>query len=363
MQAVGNSAECIRVPPAREPLDVITNKVPKAIGMGAAGIAMGLAALCVPACRSLDKEAMLAKLQGLAKNRALAEQPLLSGTLPARDGVKPDPLPFRYLHLPASKASDKPPLVLVHGTPGTLYTWSRLLEATPDMRADRDIYALEILGNGFAPGVAEPCTFETCARYVGDALRALQIERAWLVGNSYGGEYAWRAALNDPDRIAGLILMHPSGFERTDEQWLPEERAMRDMRLAKIGWWLNSEERIERALAPHFRGVPDGCTQEMYWTCDNASNWRAMVDLVRDENGTRQAELVHIACPTLLVWGAEEIAYPVESFGRRFADAIPGSELVVLDDCGHYPQEEQPDASAAAIQDFLARAEAAAAQD
>ncbi|MEZ5974685.1 MAG: alpha/beta hydrolase [Planctomycetota bacterium] len=319
---------------------MITNKVPKAIGMGAAGIAMGLAALCVPACRSLDKEAMLAKLQGLAKNRALAEQPLLSGTLPARDGVKPDPLPFRYLHLPASKASDKPPLVLVHGTPGTLYTWSRLLEATPDMRADRDIYALEILGNGFAPGVAEPCTFETCARFVGDALRALQIERAWLVGNSYGGEYAWRAALNDPDRIAGLILMHPSGFERTDEQWLPEERAMRDMRLAKIGWWLNSEERIERALAPHFRGVPDGCTQEMYWTCDNASNWRAMVDLVRDENGTRQAELVHIACPTLLVWGARRKSpIPSNRSGAGSPTRSPGPNSLCSTTAGTTPRK------------------------
>ena len=47
--------------------------------------------------------------------------------------------------------------------------------------------------------------------------------------------------------------------------------------------------------------------------------------------------------PTLLIWGEREIAYPLETFGRRFEADLPNSALRVLPEVGHYPQEERPD--------------------
>jgi pimeloyl-ACP methyl ester carboxylesterase len=76
--------------------------------------------------------------------------------------------------------------------------------------------------------------------------------------------------------------------------------------------------------------------------CENALNWRIMVNLARDENGTRSDELSSLAMPTLLVWGADDVAYPVERFARRFEADIADAELVVMEGCGHYAPLERP---------------------
>jgi pimeloyl-ACP methyl ester carboxylesterase len=52
----------------------------------------------------------------------------------------------------------------------------------------------------------------------------------------------------------------------------------------------------------------------------------------------RLSEIVH---PVRLVWGiSDRVVSP--AYGRAYADAIPGAELIVLDGAGHLPQVEQP---------------------
>jgi pimeloyl-ACP methyl ester carboxylesterase len=56
--------------------------------------------------------------------------------------------------------------------------------------------------------------------------------------------------------------------------------------------------------------------------------------------------------PTLIIWGAEDhVTAP--SFGEQFRDAIQNSQLVEIERTGHFPQEEKPDESAAALRAFL----------
>ncbi len=80
-----------------------------------------------------------------------------------------------------------------------------------------------------------------------------------------------------------------------------------------------------------------------------------MRDLCQDENGERAGELAQLDVPTLLVWGANDKAYPVERFARRFEAAIPGAELVVLDGLGHYPPQDAPGRFAALLTERFAR--------
>ncbi len=56
--------------------------------------------------------------------------------------------------------------------------------------------------------------------------------------------------------------------------------------------------------------------------------------------------------PTLVIWGREDAIVPL-SAGEAYHAAIPGSQLVVLDRCGHHPHIEQPDTFVKHIQDFL----------
>ena len=132
---------------------------------------------------------------------------------------------------------------------------------------------------------------------------------------------------------------------------------MRENSLAKIGWLLNSRERINSALAPHFEAVPPEQVEEFFLVCENAANWKAMIDLARDENGDRQAELADLRAPTLVLWGANDVAYPPEVYAERFARDVPDSRLVVVPGTGHYPYEERPAEVVSILNEFFDAAE------
>jgi proline iminopeptidase len=55
--------------------------------------------------------------------------------------------------------------------------------------------------------------------------------------------------------------------------------------------------------------------------------------------------------PTLVIHGADDFV-PIECI-RRIGDAIPGSRLIVLPDCGHFAHLEQPDLACTSITAFL----------
>jgi pimeloyl-ACP methyl ester carboxylesterase len=308
-------------------------------------------------CQSMSKKTLRNNLLALEKNAPARQAGLSTRSIQANLHGKSEPFELTYLFVPAQNgAPTGPPVVLIHGTPATLFTWVPTIygdTASKGLSATRDVYAIEVIGHGMAEGDGRPYLFESCARFVEAAIRGLGLSEVYLVGNSYGGEFAWRAALNAPDLIAGLVLIHPSGYARQDDEWLPEEVVMRDNSLAKIGWLLNSKKRVRTALEPHFNGIPKDRDTEIFLVCENAHNWKAMIDLVRDENGSRESELQQIRPPTLILWGAAEIAYPLDTFGRRFEEDIPNATLQVLPECGHYPQEQRPELVANVLHGFF----------
>lgn len=313
-------------------------------------------------CRSLPKAELEERLLAISKNAPVRENGLERRPLEIELGGERLALELTFLHAPArSPDPARRPVVLVHGTPSTLFTWTEIAfggDGFEGLRERRDVYAIEVIGHGVARGDASPYDFERCARFVAAAIRSFGLERVHLVGNSYGGEFAWRAALDAPELVASLALLDSSGYARAEGAFLSEEVQMRENSLARFGWLLNSRERIETALAPHFRTLPPGRVEEMFQICQNADNWHAMVELARDENGDRQDELRDLAAPTLLLWGAEDLAYPREAVAERFAADLPSAELVVLSDTGHYPHEERPALVLAELERFFSEREA-----
>lgn len=314
-------------------------------------VLLALAAVGAVGCRAMDKSEIEARLLALPKNAPVAELGLTRSTLSLEvDGETREMELVRY-------GLGQPRVVLVHGTPGSLFTWSELVfgrDGAPGLGADVGLLALEVVGHGIQPDTLDPLTFQRAADFVGAALAALDLRDVCLVGHSYGGEFVWRAALDHPERVSRVVLIDSAGYPRRDDEWLPEERKMREWSIATWGWLFNSRERVRPALQPHFQEpVSDERLEEMYLVCNHRGNWRAMVQLARDENGTRSGELTGLTQPTLLVWGANDIAYPVERFARQFERDIPNARLVLIEDTGHYPHEERPAAVADALREFL----------
>ena len=63
--------------------------------------------------------------------------------------------------------------------------------------------------------------------------------------------------------------------------------------------------------------------------------------------------LARVNVPTRIVWGRQDQIVPLEC-GQLYQKAIPGSDLVVMDDCGHVPQIEKPDEFIKLALDFFA---------
>ncbi|MEE2941441.1 MAG: alpha/beta hydrolase [Planctomycetota bacterium] len=274
----------------------------------------------------------------LPKNAAFREA-LVTG----RSTASGDPV--LAAHFPRSAEGGEParPIVLVHGTPDTMGAWAPLLFGPGSIAGQADVWTLEVVGHGMLGDAAGPFPFQRCADHVAASLDALGLSGVTLVGNSYGGEFCWRVAADRPDLVERLVLIDCSGLPRSDDEFLPEEVKMREWSVARLGYLLNSEDRVAFALDPHFDGAADdGRVREVFLGLENRTNWGAMIDLVRDENGARAGDLEGIAAPTLLVFGELDQAYSPAAFGAEFARRIPDARLEVIEGAGHYPHEQEP---------------------
>jgi pimeloyl-ACP methyl ester carboxylesterase len=76
--------------------------------------------------------------------------------------------------------------------------------------------------------------------------------------------------------------------------------------------------------------------------------------MLRNSHGTRGQEIPKIRQSTLILWGERDQLIPA-SHACFFHRDIVDSEIQVLDEWGHVPQEEDPQASLAAVSDCLSR--------
>jgi len=176
--------------------------------------------------------------------------------------------------------------------------------------------------------------------------------RFLLVGTSYGGSLALEVITKEPSRVVGLWLMGCNPGLHDD----PSAALLRN-------------DRVRRG---EFNAIVDELTATIAYedgphSVDATSSFRCMARLAGPEVFLRQstsllsrpdrrADLVRIACPTLLVWGREDCFAPVQH-GVEISALIPGARFVVLDGCGHLPTLEQPDATTALAREWLSRIE------
>ena len=102
------------------------------------------------------------------------------------------------------------PIVLIHGFTSSTYSWKDVFEP---LSKNFHVIAVDLKGFGFSGKPDGDYTRRAQAILVGHLLDYLKVERAWLCGNSMGGEVALNIALQNPQRVAGLILIDSGGVK------------------------------------------------------------------------------------------------------------------------------------------------------
>lgn len=180
-----------------------------------------------------------------------------------------------------------------------------------------------------------------------------------LIGMSMGGWIGMRIAARQPQLVRSLTAMGTTGFGADDH---PQGRDFFEI-IRKKGF--SDPEIVEASMkvsfSPTVRGDPARAADMEHWA-QVMRNLDPRTLAVTHSLTTRLSvmhEIGHILAPTLILAGEHDMNHPPEE-QKQVQQAIPGSEIVVLENCGHTPIVERPDEVAALVWPFLAKADALA---
>ena len=232
-------------------------------------------------------------------------------------------------------------VVFLHGTSGHLEAFARNIRAHAQKYT---VHAIDMLGHGYTGKPDYPYEIPRYRDHLLAYFDAVGIEKAHIGGESLGGWVGGRAAIDAPDRVASLQLLCAGGTVANPEVM---ERIRTSTRLAVE----TDDVELTRKRMRLLMHDPADATEELvairheiYHRPEfvaNIDNLLCLQDLeTRLRNILQPEDLAKIAVPTLVVWGRNNPFGETPEADAMHAN-IPGSEMVLFDDCGHWPQHEQ----------------------
>jgi pimeloyl-ACP methyl ester carboxylesterase len=248
-----------------------------------------------------------------------------------------------------------PPILLLHGTSSSLHTWDGWTSAlAPRYRVVR----VDLPGFGLTgPSPAADYSIAAYVAFVDHAVARLGLASLVVGGNSLGGDIAWHYALAHPGKVRALVLVDSAGYPMVRGPAPMAFRLARWPVLPRLLTGLDPRLLVEDALRANYgdpKRIRAGVVDRYLDLTLRAGNRGAFLDRLRAPRIDDSALIKTITTPTLILWGARDrVIDPGDA--PRFARDIAGAELVVYDDLGHIPMEEDPERTVRAVAAFLAR--------
>ncbi len=250
------------------------------------------------------------------------------------------------------------PVLMLHGSGPGVSAWANWRLVMPELAKAHRVLAPDMVGFGFSerPASIEYC-LDTWVRQALGLLDALDVARADLVGNSFGGALALAIATRHRQRVRRLVLMGSMGVAFTitpalDAVWgyTPSLANMRKLLdLFAYDRSLITEElaqrRYQASIRPGF--------QESF-----AAMFPAPRQRWADAMASREADIRAIPHETLIVHGRDDQVIPLSN-SLTLAQWIGRSQLHVFGRCGHWTQIEHAARFARLVHEFLAEGSAA----
>jgi pimeloyl-ACP methyl ester carboxylesterase len=260
-----------------------------------------------------------------------------------------------------------PVIVLVHGDGETARDWRWIAPAIA--AAGHRVVAPSLPGHG-ATAETSSYAMEDLAAWVGRFLDAVGIDRATVGGNSIGGLIPIHLALQQPHRVARLLLIDSAGLGNAVNPVLGLEtlpvlgEAAVSMALMPGGPQLRAAGRAQNLFAQPLRVPPEWWLDQVRWGSGRPMLAASLACKRAILDGAGQHHLVldrlpDLKVPTLVVWGALDQVVPVVH-AHAAARLLPDNRLEILPTAGHVPHVEAPDALLVPLLRFLRDTETAA---
>lgn len=245
-------------------------------------------------------------------------------------------------------------VVLLHGSGPGVTAWANWNKLFPLLKDNFRLLAPDMVGFGFTERPQDVVySMNNWVRQTIDFFDALKIEKANLVGNSFGGALALTMAIKYPQRVNKLVLMGSMGvtFPLTyglDRVWgyTPSEANMEE--LLEIFTYNHSfatkelvKTRYESSMQPGF--------QESFSAMFPAPRQNGVEGMASNQHYIRG-----IPHETLIVHGREDRVIPLET-SLQLLQLIENAQLHVFGKCGHWTQIEHTEEFADLLRNFFQR--------
>ncbi len=258
--------------------------------------------------------------------------------------------------------SGEPTFILLHGFGASTFSWREVIE--PLSAYGRVIaYDRPAFGLTERPTSREgenPYSQAGNIKHLLSLMDAMGIDQAVLVGNSAGGTLAAAFASAHPSRVQALIQVNGAIYQTRPGSGL-------------LTWLFNTPQmnHLGPLVARQLSGSRGDAFIESAWYDPthlnenpeilagyrrplNAENWDiALWEHTRAAQPPELADhLSKILVPTLVIAGQYDQIVPLE-YSLQLSQDLPNAQLVILDNCGHVPQEECPDNFMQAVTNFI----------
>jgi pimeloyl-ACP methyl ester carboxylesterase len=268
------------------------------------------------------------------------------------------------------RAGEGEPILLLHGIAHSCKAWDRVMVPL----AERfDVIALDLPGCGMSDKPDTDYSLGSQAVAVRFVLDELGLDVVTAVGHSLGGGVAMTLAYHYPERVGRLALVSSGGLGkelhpifRMATLPLAPEYVMRGIFHPLARSPRNAlTSMLTRATGDPFFHNPEGHRDDMaelLETMEQPEAQRAFLSMLRSASsiaGQAVSALDRLglaAFPILIVWGRQDHVFPVQH-AERAAAVVPEAELLIIEDCGHFPQLEATSTFTHELLSWLARTE------
>jgi pimeloyl-ACP methyl ester carboxylesterase len=240
--------------------------------------------------------------------------------------------------------AERPPLVLVHGTPFSSVVWRRI---APYLTEDRQVFYYDLLGYGRSEmRSSQDVSLAVQGRLFAALLRHWSLIEPDVVAHDFGGCTSLRAHLLHGCEYRSLTLIDPVALAPWGS---PFVRHVRDHEAAFAGL----PPYIHAAILPaYIAGAAfhplSASTLQLYvepWlgASGQAAFYRQIAQMDQRYTDEIESQYGEMRCPVRIIWGEQDSWIPLER-GYELAKRIEGSSLRVLPETGHLVQEDSPEA-------------------
>ena len=253
------------------------------------------------------------------------------------------------------------PVLCIHGFGASLYSWRNFVEP---LSQNYQLILIDLKGSGNSPKPSgSDYSIQDHAELIYKFIVDRDLKNLTLIGNSFGGALALLLSImlidREPGRLRALILIDPGAYP----QYIPGYLKLIGVPIVgALAVYLTPAKCMAKSVLRLAYYDPKKITAEQIVAYAEPlaapGGKHALLEtgkqIIPPDFDKLLARYKDIEVPTLIIWGRQDKIISPEA-GKLLAQAIKNSSLYWIDQCGHVPQEEKPEATIPLVLDFLQR--------